>query len=79
MITPDEHKRKVALKSLFNIALFESVVLLAVVGVYLGTGNLTYLIGGIIGSTLVFAPMFLKWFQEYGEVMKTQSDEGGHD
>ncbi len=67
-----DQKRKDAIKGLINIAIFEGFVLVAVVGVYLYTGNLVHLVGGVFGSTLIFAPMFLRWSRAHGEAMKTR-------
>jgi len=79
MTEHDAQKRKDAIKGLINIAIIEGFVLMAVVGVYLYTGNITYLVGGIIGSALIFAPMFLRWARAHGGAMKAKpnSDEGG--
>ncbi len=72
MNTLDEQKRKDAIKGLINIAIIEGFVLMAVVGVFLYTGNLIHLVGGVMGSTLIFAPMFLRWSRAYGEAMKAR-------
>jgi len=68
----DQQKRKAAIKGLINIAIIEGFVLLAVVGVYLYTGKLIHLVGGVIGSTLIFAPMFLRWSRAHGAAMKAR-------
>ncbi|MEM9618089.1 MAG: hypothetical protein AAF936_09030 [Pseudomonadota bacterium] len=68
----DEQKRKDAIRGLINIALFEGVFLAAVIGVYFYTNNIVHLVGGVIGSTVIFGPMFLRWFREYGEAMKAK-------
>ena len=74
----DDQKRKDAIRGLINIALFEGVVLVAVVGVYFYTNNIVHLVGGVVGSTLIFGPMFLRWFKDHGRAMKAKpnSTEG---
>jgi hypothetical protein len=73
----DQQKRKAAIKGLINIAIFEGFVLVAVVGVYLYTGKLIHLVGGVIGSTMIFAPMFLRWSRARGEAMKARPNSAG--
>jgi len=75
----DDKKRKDEIKGLINIAIAEGFVLMAVVGVYLYTGKLIHLAGGVIGSTLIFAPMFLRWHKEHAQALKTKTGEGGYD
>lgn len=74
-------ERKQAIKALINIAIIEGFVLAAVVGVYLYTGNIVHLVGGVVGSTLIFGPLFLRWFKEHGRALQTgpASDERRHD
>jgi|GEM_PF-1872357 len=74
----EDQKRKEAIKGLINIAVLEGLVLIAVVGVYLYTNSLVYLIGGVIGSSLIFLPLFLRWAKAHGGAMKAKpnSDEG---
>ena len=78
MNTLNVQKRKAAIKGLINIAIVEGFVLMAVVGVFLYTGSLIHLVGGVIGSTLIFGPMFLRWYKEHGKALKMNSGEGGH-
>ena len=68
----DDQKRKDAIKGLVNIAILEGVVLVLVVAVYLSTNSLTYLIGGVMGSTLIFAPMIIRWSKAHGAAMKAK-------
>ena len=68
----DDQKRKDAIKGLVNIAILEGVVLVLVVAVFLSTNSLTYLIGGVIGSTLIFAPMIIRWSKAHGAAMTTK-------
>ncbi len=74
----DNQKRKDAIKGLINIAIIEGFVLMAVVGVYLYTGKLIHLVGGVIGSTVIFAPMFLRWSRAHGEAMKVRPNSAGN-
>ena len=79
MQTSDDIKRKDAVKGLINIALMEGAMLMLVVGAYLYTDDLTILIGGVLGTAIIFGPMFLRWFKQHGNAMKAKSGEGGHD
>ncbi|MHA7872344.1 MAG: hypothetical protein ACX939_08345 [Hyphococcus sp.] len=74
----DGQKRQEALRGLLNIALFEGVVLAVVVVVYVYTNNLVHLVGGVIGSTLIFGPMFWRWFREHGDAMKAKPNSAEH-
>ncbi|GJL95445.1 MAG: hypothetical protein DHS20C05_18500 [Hyphococcus sp.] len=69
----DDQKRKDAIKALVNIAMLEGFLLVAIVAVYLSTGSLTYLVGGLVGSSLIFGPMFFRWFKAHGAAMKASS------
>ncbi len=71
----DREKRKEAVRALINIALLEAAVLIAVVAYYLKTGELMHLIAGVIGSSLLFGPLFFRWFREHGAVMR-RKDSG---
>ena len=77
MESPDDIKRKEAIKGLMNIALFEGLVLMAVVGIYLRTNNTGHLIGGLVGTIICFAPVTLRWVKEHGEALKAKPGEGG--
>ena len=68
----DDQKRKDAIRGLINIALIEGAVLMLVIGVFLYTNNIVHLIGGVIGSTLIFTPMLLRWIRAHGEAMKAK-------
>lgn len=70
MHSPEEIRRKDAIKALINIAIIEGFVLAAVVGVYLYTGDIVHLVGGVIGSALIFGPMILRWYNEYGGTLR---------
>lgn len=78
MQTPDDIKRKEAVTGLIKIALMEGAMLIAVVGAYLYTDNLSILIGGVIGTAIIFGPMFFRWFNEHGKTLKTKTGGGGH-
>lgn len=70
MLTPDQRMRKNAVKALVNIAVMESFVLIAVVAVYLATGNVTYLVGGIVGTLAVFVPFYIRWARGHAQALK---------
>ncbi|WDI31817.1 hypothetical protein PUV54_01275 [Hyphococcus flavus] len=69
-MTPDQQKRKAAIRALINIAILEGAVLFAVVAFYVNTQDITHLMGGIIASTLIFGPMFFRWFKAHGDAFK---------
>lgn len=75
MPAPDPYKRKEALRALLNIVMLEGVVLLIVVAVYLATWNLTYLIGGVVASSLIFAPLLLRWMKEHAGNLRSDPGE----
>ena len=67
-----DQKRKDAVRALINLCLLEGFVLIAVVAVYLYTSNLTYLIGGVIGTMLIFGPMFMRWIKTHGDAIRSE-------
>ncbi len=73
----DDQKRRDAIKGLINIAILEGFVLVLVIAVYLTTSSVFYLIAGIMGSTLIFAPLMLRWLRAHGDAMtaKPNSDD----
>ena len=73
----DAELKREAIRSLINIAVLEGIVLMGVVGVYLYTGKMTYLVGGVVASTLIFGPAFIRWFKAHGKHLKTST--GVHD
>ncbi len=74
----DDQKRKDAIKGLINIVILEGIVLMLVVAVFLSTQSMIFLIGGIMGSTLIFAPMILRWSKAHGAAMKPNSDNNAN-
>lgn len=72
MIDSNTHKRKDAVNALIKIAIWEGLVLVAVVASYFATGSVAVLIAGVVASAALFAPMFLRWFREYGSAMKAK-------
>lgn len=68
----DNQKRKDAVRGLINIVLLEGAILILVVGVYLYNNNIVHLVGGVIGSSLIFSPMLLRWIREHGAAMKAK-------
>ena len=75
-MTPSDEKRRESANALVKAAIFEAVMLAAVVGVYLATNNMTYLIGGIVGAQIVAVPMFLRWAREKAPDMRAPKDKG---
>ncbi|MAW80468.1 MAG: hypothetical protein CMI63_09535 [Parvularcula sp.] len=78
MQTPEDIKRKHAMKGLVNIALMEGAMLILVIGAYLYTDDLNILIGGVIGTAIIFGPLFFRWFRQYGRSLQSKPGEGGH-
>ncbi len=76
MESPDDIKRKEAIKGLMNIAMIEGLMLMAVVGIYLKTNNTGLLISGLVGTIICFAPVTLRWVREHGEELKANPGEG---
>jgi hypothetical protein len=66
----DHTARKDALNALFKILLLESVLLTGVIVAYFATGKLSYLIGGLIGSQVIVAPMLISWVKEKAPAFK---------
>ncbi len=77
METPEKANRQGAIRALINLAVLEGFVLMAVVGIYLYTNNLTHLVGGIVGTALIFGPMFFRWWREHGEALKPKANSAG--
>lgn len=69
MIDPAEHQRKAAVSALIQIALWEGLVLIAVVVSYFATGSLAVLIAGIVASAALFTPMLLRWMRDHRGAM----------
>lgn len=66
----DSPRRKEAVRALLNIALLEGMLLFAVVAVYLYTNELTYLVGGIVATSLIFVPILLRWVRDHAPALK---------
>lgn len=73
----DQQKRKDAIRALINIAILEGAVLIAVAAFYMNTGDMTHLVGGIVASTLIFGPMFFRWFRAHGQAFKAKPNSAG--
>lgn len=70
----EKQRRADAIRALINIAVLEGFVLIAVVGVYLATNSVVYLVGGVIASSLIFMPMFWRWYRAHGRALKAKPD-----
>ena len=66
-----------AIRALITIAVWEGLVLVAVVGPYFVTNSVPVLIAGLAASMALFAPMFLRWAKAHGAALKPKpnSDE----
>ena len=74
MAHPDQERRKEAVRALINLALLESALLITVALIYLRTGEITHLAGGIAASMLIFGPMFFRWFRAHGAALKAKTN-----
>ncbi|WP_425407919.1 hypothetical protein [Hyphococcus sp.] len=72
---PNRQKRQEAIRALINIALMEGAVLIIVVLIYLQTENITYLVGGVVASSIIFAPLFYRWFRAHGPALKPAAEK----
>ena len=73
-MAPHSHQgKKDAVRALINIAALEGFVLIAVIGVYLATDSIVFLIGGVIASSLIFLPMLLRWRRAHGRALAVKS------
>lgn len=70
MLTPEQQERKDAVRALVNIAILESLILIAVVAVYLATGVVAYLVGGVLGTLAIFVPFYVRWARDYAKALK---------
>lgn len=66
---PDKSR---AVSALIKIAIWEGLVLVAVVASYVATGSIAVLIAGLVASMALFAPMFLRWFRDHGTATKAK-------
>ncbi len=72
----DEEKQKAAVRTLVNVAIFEGVLLAAVIGVYLYTNKLTHLIAGLAGAMILSAPLYIRVIREHGAALRPTREEG---
>lgn len=66
----EAQRRKEAARALLNIALLEGVLLFLVAAVYLYTKELIHLAGGVVATSLIFAPVMLRWARDHAPSMK---------
>ena len=76
MTSVDEQRRKEAIRSLINIVILEGLLLIAVVGIYFYTNNITYLVGGIVAVSLIFGPVFFRFVRDNAKHLKSSKDDG---
>lgn len=67
---PDAEKRTEAFNALVRIAVLEAGIIAIVVAIWLATGNLAFLVGGLIGSQIVVAPMIIRWVREQAPALR---------
>ncbi len=66
----NKDKRNAAVRALTNIAILEGALIFAVLGVYLYTNNINYLIWGLIGVLLVFGPVYFRFVKSHGGALR---------
>ena len=66
----DNQNRQDAIRGLINLAALEGVLLVGVALIYLQTNNITHLVGGVIGTSVVFAPLFYRWAKAHSAAMR---------
>ena len=71
-----EDKKKEALRALIGIVVLEAAIIVAVVAAWIVTGRLSYLIGGLIGSQIIIAPMVFNWTREKASHLKSPPGQG---
>ncbi|MEQ8179697.1 MAG: hypothetical protein RIA10_15315 [Amphiplicatus sp.] len=69
----DSQRRKEAARALLNIAMLEGMLLFAVVSIYLYTKEMTYLVGGVVATSLIFVPILLRWMRDHAPAMKSSA------
>ncbi len=76
---PHDRRKSEAISALIKIAVWEGLVLIVVVASFFATGSVAVLVAGVIASTALFAPMFLRWMREHSGALraKPSSVEGG--
>ncbi|MEM8935577.1 MAG: hypothetical protein AAGC77_04140 [Pseudomonadota bacterium] len=76
--TPDAKKRRrEAILALIGWVLLEGIIVSAAVLVFVSTGNVLILIGGIIVSFIVLGPNFLRWRRDHAPALKTPAAQDG--
>ncbi|MEM8772524.1 MAG: hypothetical protein AAGD92_12820 [Pseudomonadota bacterium] len=70
-------KKRDAVRALIQLALWEAVFLFAVVGWFLHSANVVHLVFGIAASTILFGPLFVRWFRDHGRYFSMKN--GNHD
>jgi hypothetical protein len=72
---------KEAVRALLKLVLWEGAVLVALVASFFMTGSVTLLLIGVVASMVIFAPLFLRWFNEHNGAMsgppEPEGDERG--
>lgn len=70
-MNPDDLKRKEAVRALINLALLEGMLIFVVIAVYLYTNSIAYLIGGVVATSFIFAPLILRWVRDHAPALRT--------
>lgn len=76
MVAPKDQRRKEAIRGLINIILFELLLIGGVIAIFLYTSSAAFMIGGVLLTGLIVAPMFIRWARTHGPALKsTQSSD----
>lgn len=77
MTPPEDPARKDAVNGLLRIAMWEGVVLVAVVASYFATGKIWVLLAGVAASMALFTPMFMTWVREHSAALRSKPNSIG--
>jgi len=78
-VNPDDLKRKEAVRALINLALLEGMLIFVVIAVYLYTNSIAYLIGGVIATSFIFAPLILRWMRDHAPALRAPAVDAPED
>lgn len=76
MNASEEQKRKQALQALINIVILETVMIMAVIVIFVITKEISFLIFGVAGVALITGPLLWRWFRGHGQSMQPPADKG---
>jgi len=71
----NEQKRKEAVQALINIVVLETMLIIAVIVLFVVTKEISYLVLGVAGVALITGPMFWRWFTGPGKALRASSKD----